>query len=324
MSEFGSIGICGTGYLGSELLRIEEGEGPKILGIPREFQYIHKNAQELSENLLSVLGRVGAVVNCSGPSSVESSMQNREFYLTEPVNQIKSHFELFSLINIAPTYVYMSTASVYGDTSKRRANELELLNPISPYAQGKKLAEDELNKLSLNYSGKIIVLRLTSVFSNRLRARVLNVIRNQIKVTHHVSLDGISSDSRDYLHLDQLSKVIKLLIAKEEAIPSFEIFNLGSEQNFTVEEIIRIAFAAVNLPAKYEFANNRRTYDPAGIFVDTEKLRTFIDFPIIDIESALKQYFSSQGVLHSTLPEKETISDSSRAQNTLADREKES
>jgi nucleoside-diphosphate-sugar epimerase len=62
------------------------------------------------------------------------------------------------------TFVYLSSAKVYGEFSKVAVSEESPMNPVSPYGRSKKQAEEYLQEASANWSGTLVVLRPSIIY----------------------------------------------------------------------------------------------------------------------------------------------------------------
>lgn len=266
------IVICGNGFIGSSLLKNFLKSGYEASDSGEKFRYLHRNG---SENQNDVLHKPSIIINCSGPSSVGDSLKNPQFYISEPLAQIESHFQYFFKNSINPLYIYFSSASVYGNSTEPLDEESNF-NPLSAYAEGKAIVENKFIELSNNYSGKIVSVRVASTFGPGLRTRVPYLIKNSLDDNKSLVLKGTGFEKRDFVHLNDVYQAVSL-ISKLNLLP-ISAFNLGSGMLTSMEELVGYAMLAKRNLAKTKLISFSGEVDfgnPNSIFVSIEKLRSY-------------------------------------------------
>ena len=285
--------------MGSSLLNYFSEIDHRALQLPREFQYAHRRKISFDYSYSKPFNESTIFINASGASSVEDSTKNRNLYFQEPVDQVSAHFEYFKEMKIAPTYIYFSSASVYGNRmALSPSKESDNVAPISVYSEGKLSAERELSKISKTYEGRIIILRITSVFSKELRSRIFWRIANQINNNQSITLSGSGNESRDFLHLNELGSAIMHLSGLNQ-VENFEIFNLGSGSSLSISELLNIALGTYEKQknSRYQspvsFSGVVRPWDPEVISVDIGKLLASGFRPSTNPVGKIEDYFKN-------------------------------
>jgi nucleoside-diphosphate-sugar epimerase len=231
-------------------------------------------------------------VNAAGPSSVFDSLNDYDSYVDFPWRQCQAQIQLLNELNCPPVYVYISSGSVYGDTPPGGVSEDTLLNPISPYAHGKKLAEEKLVELSSTYKGRVVVLRCFSVYDYDLKARLPFIISQQLANNKSINLFGSGQELRDYIHVFDLSQAIQ---ASVRSLNSFNVFNVGTGLGKSVEEVCKLAAQAYKIEyianKTVIFSGESRIYDPTNLVANIEALRNLGFDPKISPEDGLLRYF---------------------------------
>jgi dTDP-glucose 4,6-dehydratase len=223
--------ICGDGFLGTELSK--DFNENSHYSVSSQFLEL-KRPQSLKSKQLEIISQEfhdqnnSIFINASGPSSVQESFSNYEVAVEQPSQQVLKHMEILSFTQEPILYVYISSASVYGETSNLGVTEDGALNPMSPYAEGKIKAEDTLKSLMQNINPlvSILILRVFSAYSENLTTRILNKIVVAAKQNQHIDLAGDGHESRDFTHSSDISRVIKFWEKKGEQ--RRQIFNVGS------------------------------------------------------------------------------------------------
>ena len=136
-----------SGFIGSHL-RHELGQ--------QEENYVsaYKRGTEVPE--------CDVLIHCAGLAT-ESSDFNDLAYHEANVVLTKRVFEDF-VQKGGKTFVYISSAKVYGEFSKAAVNEDSPLNPVSAYGRSKKQAEEYLQEASANWNGTLVVLRQSIIY----------------------------------------------------------------------------------------------------------------------------------------------------------------
>ena len=284
--------VCGSGLIGKGLassgFEILDPYHSKIFG--RSVSHTNSQKVELLKKLNQVKSPV--FVNAAGPSSVFDSLNDYDSYVDFPWRQCQAQIELLNELNCPPVYVYMSSGSVYGDTPPGGASEDTLLNPISPYAHGKKVAEEKLLEMSSTYKGGIVVLRCFSVYDYDLKARLPFIITQQLENKKTINLFGSGQEMRDYIHVSDLLQAIQSSL---RSLNSFNVFNVGTGLGKTVEEVCKLAAQAYKIEyvagKTVVFSGESRNYDPTNLVANIEALRNLGFDPKISPEDGLSRYF---------------------------------
>lgn len=283
------IEICGKGYLGSYA---EKFLNPRL---NTEFYYSQESTQYAESPLSLDNYSANVFINLSGPSSVEQSMKNPEYFINAPLMQVKNHIQSFQELENPPHYVFLSSAAVYGDCRNSLPVEETVLKPKSPYAEGKARAEEFLIAQSGKYIGGVTIVRATSVFSEDLNARVLGRIRNELKLSNFLELYGDGSESRDFIHADCLFSSLLMAVEMTLTEESTNVFNIGSGIPMTMKQVSQIALSSRigGMDKRIEFNGVVRDGDPHSILVSIDKLRGLGIIESGDLEMKLISYFNA-------------------------------
>jgi UDP-glucose 4-epimerase len=185
--------------------------------------------------------------------------------------------------------VFSSTAAVYGNPSSVPVTEEHLCIPMNPYGKSKRMVELILEDYASAFGFGYAVLRYFNVAGassegvlgethnpeSHLIPRVLSVasgVSSSISIygTNYPTPDGTCI--RDYIHVEDL--VDAHLLALNEIQPGKgNIYNLGSENGFSVREVIetceRVTGCTIPIIEK-----SPRTGDPALLIASSSKIRS--------------------------------------------------
>jgi len=282
--------VCGRGFLGLHAYDYFKKLDRQSYFLSRGFQYGLSDFWEDFES-------PSVLFNFSGPSSVEQSLMHKDYYLSAPVQQLKKHFNVLSSLETPPHYVFISSASVYGDTSVAFPNERLGVNPISPYAEGKALAEAFLMDLASSYPAGITIIRATSVFAENLDTRVLGLIKTKVLKGENFSLFGTGTECRDFLHVSDFMALVNLATTNSQYLGGGNIYNVGSGKLLAMKDLVQIALEESPIrrsDIKVSFNGQNRVGDPHTISVSVSKIQALLDFQLADPIIKLREYYSHQ------------------------------
>lgn len=293
-----NVYICGDGFLGKELFndfdcdtryrvsrQMPELKRPQLMN--------HSSSQSASRELRDQ--RNSIFINASGPSNVQESFENYHESVELPAKQIEKHFELLDLTSVPLTYVYISSAAVYGETSNQGVSEKGLLKPMSPYAEGKIKAEETLIRLAnqINPLVSVITLRVFSAYSENLAARILHKIAVSSRQNKHFVLSGSGNESRDYVHSRDVSRAIKFLVGKGSQ--EGQVFNVGTGEGMQLRKLMLIADKVYldihKRHLDYSFDGRKRNGDPIDLVANIDKISTLGFKPEVIPNQGLEKFF---------------------------------
>lgn len=188
-------------------------------------------------------------------------------------------------------FVFSSTAAVYGNPLAIPIPEDHPLTPVNPYGRSKMMVELALSDFSAAYGLGYAVLRYFNVAGaaadaslgedhqpeTHLIPRVLSACMNpneELKIfgTDYPTRDGTCV--RDYIHVQDLARAHVLALLNIR-FGRGEVFNLGSENGFTVREVIDgCAEVTATYPTIIEYP--RRSGDPAVLVASSAKIRKIL------------------------------------------------
>ena len=133
-----------------------------------------------------------------------------------------------------PLVVFPSSAAVYGNPATLPVAEDAPCAPISPYGFHKAACELLACEYAQCFGLSTVVCRLFSLFGSRQRRLLAWEIYSQLTGTADaVQLQGTGTETRDFLHIDDLSRAI-LLLAKTVPRRQCTLLNMASGSETTV------------------------------------------------------------------------------------------
>jgi UDP-glucose 4-epimerase len=237
------------------------------------------------------LETVDAVVHVAATSLVGPSMKDPALYYR---NNIAHTLQLLERCLAAKmkTFVFASSAGVYGEPSEDVCHENMDAQPCSPYGWSKKMMEIILQDYYTAYNLNSVSLRFFNVAGADTDCEMgqqpdaTHIIAKAIELTmagKDFTLFGKEFDTddgtcvRDYVHVEDVAQGILNSIELLGKTSGAHTFNLGGERGYSnleiVDSINRVTPLTVNL--KY---GDPRAGDPSTLIADTHAANTILDW----------------------------------------------
>jgi UDP-glucose 4-epimerase len=298
----------GAGYIGSHAVRALLADGHEVTVLDN-LLHGHREAIQPVNGKSALLiegstGEVSAVVKLLKSRQIEtvlhfaadievgeSVIDPGKYYL----NNFSNSVQLFTAMVEAGVkkIVFSSTAAVYGEPEKNPVEESQARAPINPYGRSKMMTEMALEDFSRAHDFGYAILRYFNVAGaspdatigedhqpeSHLIPRILATARDQGDSTKNQTVKIFGTDYptrdgtclRDYIHVCDLVDA-HLLALKNLKPGSGEVYNLGSENGFSVREVIA-ACERVTGKKLQVIEEPRRAGDSAVLVATSEKIR---------------------------------------------------
>lgn len=169
--------------------------------------------------------------------------------------------------------VFISSASVYGVQDNLPIPETALTNPISSHGIHKLTIEKYLQLYQYQYGLDCKIMRLSNPYgpgqSVTGRQGFVAIAIGKILAGEAVMIRGDGSTLRDYIYIDDVSEALHLMGTTQVGE---SVFNVGSGQGYTLNQIISIIGELTGKPVQVEYAGSRFVDIPASVLdVSKEK-----------------------------------------------------
>ena len=194
--------------------------------------------------------------------------------------------------SIQSKFLFVSTSHVYGIPLSLPLKETSSpTNPLTIYAASKLACEIMCQAYYHSYDIPITVLRLFSVYGpNSPPHLVTSKIISQMLQQNYVQLGNLHS-RRDFIYIDDVLEAFEICL---ENIRNFNIFNVGSEKSYSIEELCSIIEKILNKKIEIKINSSQlRKNDIPEIISDSTMLRKLNWAPQIDIEEGLTKTIAS-------------------------------
>ncbi|MEC5129030.1 NAD-dependent epimerase/dehydratase family protein [Verrucomicrobiales bacterium BCK34] len=253
-----------AGFIGSHLTEFLLKEGAEVIGIDdlsgglrsnlnliksatsssqfARFNFVEGDVRS-AELASSVLRRGDIVVHLAGLVSVPGSFDDPLRFHDVNTNGTLN-FMNASIRSECKRFVFASTSAVYGAGQNRPVQELDKVEPLSPYALTKSIGEQYAYLFSKSTSLDFVSLRFFNVYGSRQSpegayASVIPKWISAILSGHEVVVNGDGEQSRDFVHVFDVVNAIFQSAVKDGG-SGFEVFNVASGESVTLSHILKL------------------------------------------------------------------------------------
>jgi UDP-glucose 4,6-dehydratase len=168
-------------------------------------------------------------------------------------------------------FIHVSTDEVYGESlNDQKFDEISNFNPTNPYAATKAAAEHIVNSYRISYNMPCIITRGNNVYGPRqYPEKLIPKFINLLLRDKNCLIHGNGSNLRTFIHVDDVAEAFIAII--EKAVPG-EIYNIGSDNEYSVLEIANELMKKLNKKDKIEFVKDRN-FNDKRYHIDSSKLK---------------------------------------------------
>jgi len=217
-----------AGFVGGSVGRYAVAGGHTVLGVARRSQPDrdwlggHVAMDAAHADLAPVISSFApdVVFHAAGSASVGSSVAAPLDDFRAAVVSWANLLDGVRRSGLRPLIVFPSSAAVYGNPAAMPIREDAAIAPISPYGFHKAACELLAREYAKCYGLKLLVVRIFSLFGpSQRRLLVWELFQQAIGPDPILWLQGTGEESRDYLHVDDLSSaLLELSRAKSATI----------------------------------------------------------------------------------------------------------
>lgn len=291
----------GAGYIGSHVVEELQKSGftPIVYdnfstghaaAVPEDVQLVEGDIHDVrfAKHIMEQF-EIDAVIHFAASSLVGESMVDPAKYY---FNNVEGSLHLLEAMRGSGVdrIVFSSTAAVYGEPEQVPITEDSKLQPTNVYGRSKLMIEKMLADYDMAYDFRYVALRYFNAAGasptrdigedhnpeSHLIPLILKTaqgVRKQVAIfgTDYPTEDGTCI--RDYIHVCDLAKAHVLALQHLLKGGSSRVYNLGSENGFSVRQMIDCAkrVTAVDFTVVEEA---RRAGDPAVLIASSEKIRS--------------------------------------------------
>lgn len=317
----------GAGYIGSHVVEELQKSGftPIVYdnlstghaaAVPEDVQLVEGDIHDVAfaKHIMEQFN-IDAVIHFAANSLVGESMENPAKYY---FNNVEGSLHLLEAMRGAGVdkIVFSSTAAVYGEPEAVPIKEDSSLHPTNVYGRTKLVIEGMLADYDMAYDMRYAALRYFNAAGasptrdigedhnpeSHLIPLVLKTaqgVRKQVAIfgTDYPTADGTCV--RDYVHVCDLATAHVLALKHLLGGGASRVYNLGSENGFSVRQIIDSAKSVTGVDFTV-VEEERRAGDPAVLIASSEKIRSELGW--VPAHSTVEEVISTAWKWHKNHP----------------------
>jgi UDP-glucose 4-epimerase len=284
--------IGSKGFIGSNLLfylnntSIYNCWGCDILQDSQNDKYYFINHNNITFDYIFKNNQFDICINCSGSANVNESLINPLHDFELNVSNVAKILNSIRVHNSNCKFINLSSAAVYGNPLFLPIREFDKLNPLSPYGTHKILSEQLCFYYFHYFNVPTISLRIFSAYGPGLKKQIFWDWFCKSQSEDIVSLNGNGNESRDYIYIDDLVKVIDLTITY--SLFDGSSINVANGRENYIKDIANIYFN--NLDKNYHFNGKNNVANPLNWMADIELIKRWGYVSSTTIEDGLLKY----------------------------------
>lgn len=276
-----AVVIGSSGFLGSWLVDQLIQEGVRVTGVSRRDVRALPTLAAPTEWVQADIARAepqaylpdcDAVFFLAGvasvPASVEAPLSDLDGNLRAPVRILQALRERKS----ATSFIYASSAAVYGTAHTRPMHETHPLNPLSPYGVSKYAAEAYVRLYASSFGVSGASARVFSVYGPGQSKQVIyDWARKVATGGSSLSFFGAPEVSRDFIYASDAASAF-IHIARNAPLGG-ESYNVASGEETTLGKLAQELLLISGSAAEVAFSGEVRVGDPVRWQADISALR---------------------------------------------------
>ncbi len=258
-----------AGFVGSNLARALVKQGHTVSGIDNLSTGRLENLEEIASSVhleIADLCDLAAMrAACEGVEYVfhEAALASVPRSVKDPITSHESNINGTLNLLVAARdagvkrIVYAASSSAYGDQAGAAKHEEMRPQPLSPYAVQKLTCEHYLQAFCRVYGMEGVCLRYFNIFGPRQAADspysgVIAQFIYKMMAGEVPTINGDGSVSRDFTYIDNAVQANLLACAAPKEIADGRVFNVGTGESHTLNELYAALAEIFNVTAKAE------------------------------------------------------------------------
>lgn len=299
-----------AGFIGSHLSENLLNEGHQIVGFDNFDPFYDRAVKErnleksLSNELFTLIEgdlnnsgdmknlfsgqEYDVVIHLAAKAGVRPSIENPLDYTKVNVNGTQNLLEMMKSEGLK-RLVFASSSSVYGNSKDVPYNEeMNVNNPISPYAATKVAAEVLCYTYWQLFGISVTCLRFFTVYGPRQRPEM--AIAKFIRKAYNgesISVFGDGRSSRDFTYIDDIIQGVVSAVHKDLG---YEIINLGESTTIELNSLIALIEKLTGKEVKKDYLE-MQPGDVFTTYADISKAKKLLNYnPTTNMEEGISKY----------------------------------
>lgn len=254
---------------------------PKCVGLAPNMQWIRGDILH-PQTFNSKVDALDAVIHLASISKAASDLEDGRLLETNTIgtlNMLKLARE-----KGASSFIFASSAAVYGDKKRLPIRETSLGRPVSIYGLSKMIGEQMCHFFTLNHSLSTICLRISNMYGPGQGTNfvISDLIRKSLKQKIVEAMNPAST--RDFIYVHDVAEAVARCLSAISR--GFEVINIGSGTETSVRKISQLI--AKFSGRKIVFKSNYK-HDTRRSVLDIGKASRILAWkPSVSLETGLK------------------------------------
>ncbi len=284
--------IGSKGFIGSHCFSYFVSKGYDVTGCDvmktQEKNYIDLNSKGFSLDQLFRDHQFNYCINAAGSAHVSYSFEHPEKDFELNVSLVINL--LGAIKNNAPDcrFINFSSAAVYGNPSVLPIEEKTEVKPLSPYGYHKLLSENLLLEYYRFFNLKTCSLRVFSAYGEGLKKQLFWDLYNKMMHTDTVELYGTGMESRDFIYIGDLVRLVDIIIQKADF--KGELYNIANGEEIFIKDAVAIFVKEHGWKGNVSFSGEEKTGDPLNWKSDIQKIKSLGYVRNYSFTDGVKQY----------------------------------
>ena len=228
------------------------------------------------------------VIHLAAKAGVRPSIENPLDYTKVNINGTQNLLEMMKSEGLK-RLVFASSSSVYGNSKDVPYNEeMNVNNPISPYAATKVAAEVLCYTYWQLFGISVTCLRFFTVYGPRQRPEM--AIAKFIRKAYNgesISVFGDGRSSRDFTYIDDIIQGVVSAVHKDLG---YEIINLGESTTIELNSLIALIEKLTGKEVKKDYLE-MQPGDVFTTYADISKAKKLLNYnPTTNMEEGISKY----------------------------------
>jgi nucleoside-diphosphate-sugar epimerase len=286
----------GAGFLGRHLCRALSASGHEVRIIDLienpEFKTTIADVRD-AERMKELIVDAEVVFHLASLIEAGESVEKPQKYIDYNINGTLSVMEAMRLNGIK-TFIFSSSAAIYGEPLRVPIKEDDRTIPINPYGMTKMAMEGLLRSYVSAHDFTGVALRYFNLYGpeehHQPETHAIPRFISQIYEGSEVTVWGDGSHQRDYIYIDDIVDAhLKALDLIQQQPQKYHYLNLSTEKPSSVLEVIKIIEQAMDKKSVIKH-HAPRLGDPLKLYADANKAREVLGWKAqMSIEEGLRK-----------------------------------
>ncbi len=272
----------GSGFLGKHLCRALKHAGHEVKNIDLrdnpEFPAVIADIQD-TQKMLAEVKDADAVFHLAALIEAGESVKFPQKFVDVNISGTVSVLEAMRQNNIS-TFIFSSSAAVYGEPLRSPIFEDDRTIPINPYGMTKLAMEGLVSSYVESYGFTGMGLRYFNLYgpeeNHQPETHAIPRFIKQIYKGEEVTVWGSGEHRRDFIHIDDIvSGHIRGLEFSQQQPHKYHYFNFSTQKPASVAEVIQLLEEIMEKKAKIKNFPNRPG-DPLVLVADATKAQELL------------------------------------------------